>query len=161
LNHCLISTRGDGRWNVSFSCALVFFNSPLRWPCLTSFYPFHREGSVLLPVPHGSGQTSSGGSSPSAEASQRAHDLFGVWVPFSSRSVQVSGLMFYLSCLPWAGDFNGPEERLRDALWSRLASHSPNVDIIRLAEGGEDVPVHAVPWRRIGFCSTTSVVPSS
>jgi hypothetical protein len=31
----------------------------------------------------------------------------------------------------------------------------------RLAENGRDVPIHAEPWRRIGFCSTTSVVPSS
>jgi hypothetical protein len=31
----------------------------------------------------------------------------------------------------------------------------------RLAEDGRDVLIHAEPWRRIGFCSTTSVVPSS
>jgi hypothetical protein len=29
----------------------------------------------------------------------------------------------------------------------------------RSAEDGGDVPVHAEPWRRTGFCSTTSVVP--
>jgi hypothetical protein len=31
----------------------------------------------------------------------------------------------------------------------------------RSIEDGEDVPVHAKPWHRMGFCSTTSVVPSS
>jgi hypothetical protein len=31
----------------------------------------------------------------------------------------------------------------------------------RSAEDGGDVPIHAEPWRRTGFCSTTSVVPSS
>jgi hypothetical protein len=31
----------------------------------------------------------------------------------------------------------------------------------RSAEDGRDVPVHIEPWRHIGFCSTTSVVPSS
>jgi hypothetical protein len=28
----------------------------------------------------------------------------------------------------------------------------------RLAEDGKDVLVHAEPWRRTGFCSTTSIV---
>jgi hypothetical protein len=31
----------------------------------------------------------------------------------------------------------------------------------RSAEDGEDVPVHAEPWRRTGFRSTTSIVPCS
>jgi hypothetical protein len=29
------------------------------------------------------------------------------------------------------------------------------------AKDGEDVPVDVEPWRRTGFCSTTSVVPSN
>jgi hypothetical protein len=33
--------------------------------------------------------------------------------------------------------------------------------LCRLVEDGRDVPVHVEPWRRTGFCSTTSVVPSS
>jgi hypothetical protein len=31
----------------------------------------------------------------------------------------------------------------------------------RSAKDGKDVLVHAEPWRRTGFCSTTSVVPSN
>jgi hypothetical protein len=31
----------------------------------------------------------------------------------------------------------------------------------RSTEDGRDVPVRAEPWRRTGFCSTTSVVPSN
>jgi hypothetical protein len=30
-----------------------------------------------------------------------------------------------------------------------------------LGEDDRDVLIHAEPWRRIGSCSTTSVVPSS
>jgi carbohydrate-binding DOMON domain-containing protein len=31
----------------------------------------------------------------------------------------------------------------------------------RSSEDGRDVPVHAEPWRRTGFCSATSIVPCS
>jgi hypothetical protein len=33
--------------------------------------------------------------------------------------------------------------------------------LVRSVEDGRDVPSHAEPRRRTGFCSTTSVVPSS
>ena len=33
--------------------------------------------------------------------------------------------------------------------------------LVRSTEDGRDVPVHGEAWCRIGFCSTTSVVPSS